>query len=402
MSELMNGNNGREHSRWRLLTTVSALALVSSACLLPAEADDSDKKPVLWIEVGGQLETTSELQKQFAPRFLTDPAPLPGAPYAGTLGTINTATGVLTDLHLPNVFVPVHPLDLQNPPKYSFGGEGKISLQPHGMDWVFSASVRYGRANGHKSVQRVVPVRGYVPHDKYWESLGLFNDTRTDYAESHLVLDFQAGKDVGLGLISSGTRSTVNFGVRFAQFVDRSGIRVNADPNIQAYKHISNGYTKYHFRFQTYDLRANTSRSFHGIGPSLSWSNTTPLIGERDGMELALDWGVNGALLFGRQKADVSHHTSHYDNMMFFGGGNNIKRFLQYYNFNATERSKRVTIPNLGVMAGLSANFPKAKVSLGYRADFFFGAMDMGIDTRQTQTMSFHGPFAKISIGLGG
>jgi hypothetical protein len=118
-------------------------------------------------------------------------------------------------------------------------------------------------------------------------------------------------------------------------------------------------------------------------------------------MELALDWGVNGSLLFGRQKADVSHHTSHYDNMLINKGSYNIKRFLQYYNFNSTERSKRVIVPNVGVMAGFSARFPNAKVSLGYRADFYFGAMDMGIDTRQTQTMSFHGPFAKISIGLG-
>jgi len=401
MSELINENGSSEHNRCRLLTTVSALAIVSAACLGSAEADNDSGRPVLWIELGGQLETTSELQKQFAPRFLTDPAPLPPAPYVGTLGTTNTATGIPWDLPLPNIFDPVHPLDLQRPPKYSFGGEGKISLQPHGTDWVFSASVRYGRATGHKSNQRVVPVRGYLPNDKYWESLGLFSDTRTDYSESHLVLDFQAGKDVGLGMLGHETKSRVNFGVRFAQFVDHSGVRVDADPNIRAYKTPGTKY-EYFFRFQTYDLRASTSRSFHGIGPSLSWSNSTPLVGEPDGMELALDWGVNGSVLFGRQKADVSHHTSHHDNMMIFAGGNNIKRFQQYYNFNATERSKRVIIPNVGAMAGLSANFPQAKISIGYRADFFFGAMDMGIDTRQTQTMSFHGPYATLSIGLGG
>jgi len=42
------------------------------------------------------------------------------------------------------------------------------------------------------------------------------------------------------------------------------------------------------------------------------------------------------------------------------------------------------------------------KVSLGYRADFFFGAADTGIDARKTSDLSFHGPFAKLSIGLGG
>ena len=65
-------------------------------------------------------------------------------------------------------------------------------------------------------------------------------------------------------------------------------------------------------------------------------------------------------------------------------------------------RSKSITVPNIGAFAGLSVNFPNAKVSLGYRADFFFGAMDAGIDARHSADMSFHGPFAKISVGLGG
>jgi hypothetical protein len=42
-----------------------------------------------------------------------------------------------------------------------------------------------------------------------------------------------------------------------------------------------------------------------------------------------------------------------------------------------------------------------AKVSLGYRADMFFGAIDGGIDTRKNENRGFYGPFASISIGLG-
>jgi hypothetical protein len=37
-----------------------------------------------------------------------------------------------------------------------------------------------------------------------------------------------------------------------------------------------------------------------------------------------------------------------------------------------------------------------------YRADFFFGAMDGGIDTAKKENVGFYGPFATISIGLGG
>jgi len=41
-------------------------------------------------------------------------------------------------------------------------------------------------------------------------------------------------------------------------------------------------------------------------------------------------------------------------------------------------------------------------VSFGYRADFFFGAVDEGIDARHTKNLGFDGPFTTISIGLGG
>ena len=73
-----------------------------------------------------------------------------------------------------------------------------------------------------------------------------------------------------------------------------------------------------------------------------------------------------------------------------------------YTNVTNPDRSRSVVVPNIGALAGLSFNFSNAKVSLGYRADFFFGAMDMGIDTRDTSNVVFHGPYASVSIGLGG
>ncbi len=66
------------------------------------------------------------------------------------------------------------------------------------------------------------------------------------------------------------------------------------------------------------------------------------------------------------------------------------------------ERSRSVTVPNIGAFAGFSVKYPNAKLSFGYRADFFFGAMDGGIDARKTYDRSFYGPYASISIGLGG
>ena len=41
-------------------------------------------------------------------------------------------------------------------------------------------------------------------------------------------------------------------------------------------------------------------------------------------------------------------------------------------------------------------------MSFGYRADFFFGAIDGGIDKRHSETLNMSGPFVTISFGLGG
>ena len=65
-------------------------------------------------------------------------------------------------------------------------------------------------------------------------------------------------------------------------------------------------------------------------------------------------------------------------------------------------RSRSVVVPNVGGFAGISVRYSDAKLSLGYRGDFFFGAMDGGIDARDARNRSFHGPFATVSIGLGG
>jgi hypothetical protein len=80
--------------------------------------------------------------------------------------------------------------------------------------------------------------------------------------------------------------------------------------------------------------------------------------------------------------------------------------YPQYYTKalppDGQNRSRSVVVPNVGGFLGFSLKFPNAKASLGYRADFFFHALDTGIDARQTGTVGFQGPFATISIGLGG
>jgi len=136
--------------------------------------------------------------------------------------------------------------------------------------------------------------------------------------------------------------------------------------------------------------------SVQALGPSLSMKNTTGLLGTVDDGQLALDWGMNAALLFGRQKMKLSHHSTigHFTAT--------IARSINAYAPVTRTRSRMVTIPNLGGFAGLSYRIQSAKFSAGYRADFFFGAKDSGLETRRTTDVGFHGPFATVSIGLGG
>lgn len=169
-----------------------------------------------------------------------------------------------------------------------------------------------------------------------------------------------------------------------------------ARPEVNIYQP---GFFAY-FSFHNYTMFANAEREFHGIGPSVSWNGSATLIGNADRGEATFDWGINGALLFGRQKAKTSHTSQGYYHPPTYYA------YLYYaktgpFDHHST-RSRSSVVPNFGAFAGLSVRKGAAKLSLGYRADFFFGAADTGIDAREKKTLGFYGPFATISIGLGG
>jgi hypothetical protein len=108
---------------------------------------------------------------------------------------------------------------------------------------------------------------------------------------------------------------------------------------------------------------------------------------------------LRGALLFGRQKADVHHQSTSRYQAINYGQ----QRITSYPDRSPDKhRSRSVTVPNIGAFAGLSYRIENFKISAGYRADFFFGAMDGGLDSRRTADEKFYGPFATVSIGLGG
>ena len=339
-----------------------------------AEAGDDTGQPNIWIELGGQLEQYNSTQEPFSAAFLLKPPP---------------------------AFETVTPLEAQKPPRFAIGGDAKLTFEPAGTDWVFSASVRYGRSNGDKTVQQMT-LYPSVQIGQWYHIEPLYEDnyatTKVKYDESHAVVDFQAGKDVGLGLFGRKGTSIFSLGVRYAQFASRTTVDIRNRPDLHVnYWATSNG-NKFPMKYyHAYHLAGQSARSFHAVGPSLSWDVSAPFAGNPESTEFTLDWGVKAAVLFGRQKAAVSHHTS----------GHYLKKYHHYYPTTPYQISpaprnsvRSVMIPNIGGFAGVSVKWPNAKVSLGYRADFFFGAVDGGIDTRALKTLGLNGPYASISVGL--
>jgi|SRR6185437_6821202 len=398
MSELVNACNKSTNFRWQLLATVSAIALIGAAHGIDrASAADGDADhPPVWIELGGQLSRLDESQVAFSP-------PVSAA--------------------RPSMFSPSQ--KLERLPLYSIDETGKISFEPDGSNWIFSASVRYGRSTGKKDVSQRTYPESNRPHYTFLGEYRIFSqpaaaarfaETNAQNGESHAVLDFQAGKDVGLGMFGGRDGSSVlNLGVRFAQFSTNSNIAVKSDPDFtRHYKyanipraHVTNEKVVTAQPYHSNAAAIRAARSFHGIGPSISWNASTPFAGNAKDGEFLFDLGATAALLFGRQKATIHHQsTSEYQT----GHGHRFYHFRPYYprvtlfqhSTNPPPRAHRVTVPNIGGFAGLSFRIANAKISAGYRADLFFHAMDGGIDTRKSENVGFYGPFASVSIGLGG
>jgi hypothetical protein len=124
-----------------------------------------------------------------------------------------------------------------------------------------------------------------------------------------------------------------------------------------------------------------------------------PIAGNVPDKEITLDWGANAAMLFGRQQAKTHHHTAgsyHYYSGLY------VRTAVLPPNAGHRTQSRSIIVPNLGGFAGLSFRYADAKISFGYRADMFFNAMDVGLDTRKSESVGFYGPFASVSVSIGG
>ncbi len=118
MSELANTSSRNKKFLWQLLSTVSTLVLIGTAsAATQANAAEDDARPTVWVELGGSLQRLDTSEEKYAPPFLfSEKRPDPET---------------------------VDPLSVGHLPRSAFGGEGKITFQPEGSSWNFSAAVRY-------------------------------------------------------------------------------------------------------------------------------------------------------------------------------------------------------------------------------------------------------------------
>lgn len=389
MSELIHKGRNDTGFRGSLLVGTSALAMTAYIVLTGQVRAEGEDQPTVWIELGGQLSQTQSAQDAYSPLFLTQ---------------------------TPSIFSSQQ--KFERPPKSSFDKTGAISFQPKGSNWLLSASVRYGRSSANKHVHQQTYPSSY-PFS--FGSVGFFNtvrplanrftDAKAKESETHAVVDFQVGRDVGLGLFGGGSSAVVGLGVRIAQFTSssRASFRLNPDWHF-SYKYATYPtYGAIHSKipagqpYHSFAGQITATRSFHGIGPSLSWKASTPIVGRAENTSIAFDWGVNAAVLFGRQKAHTHHQTTgRYHPASGFNPQPGLVTTYQGPPTPDHVRSRSVVVPNVGGFAGLSFRYAAARVSFGYRGDFFFGAMDGGIDAAKSYDRNFFGPYATISVGLGG
>lgn len=379
MSELMDLKYRPAGFRHTLLVSASALALLGYTEMGPiaCAAATGDDHPTIWIELGGQAERTDDAQSIFAPLFFDQAS-------SQDLGPM---------------------VDAQRPSRYAIGGEGRIVLIPDGHSWTLSVSARYGRSNSARHLhhetaglpEQFLTLGGNL-FLAYTPAVRVFGDGQASSRQSYLIADFQAGKDVGLGMFGAHGSSTVRAGVRIAQFTSKSDITLHARPRDHVATKYNPGYYRiYTIARHTYSATLHADRNSRAIGPSLSWDASLLIAGSDNGTEVTFDWGANAALLFGRQRAKVRHQTAG-TYVKGLASGNLVSNYT-HGPYNRT-RSRSITIPNVGGFAGFSLKVSNAKISLGYRADLFFGATDSGIDAHKTTDQKFYGPFATISMGL--
>jgi hypothetical protein len=394
MGETMKNtaNTTFERVRGRFLASASILSLVASAAGSTAAFSATATSPVT-LEFGWQVENG---------RYSGDQPGLPLGPEASQSGL--TA-----------------PLVEQLSPFHSNSLEGKATYRPDDSDWAFLASVRYGRSQRAGNISQAlapIPTTSFATYKFTYPYFPSSNKLRVkgvpvtrqqlnaDYSseESRLLIDFEVGKDVGIGLFGRNSTSFLAAGVRFAHFkMTRQTNNLQKTEGIhfqtsQFRTYTWPGYgTRRRELWDTLSANGSVAQNFTGLGPSVQWEASAELWHDPRGGGVSLDWGANAAILFGKQKKRAQHQSSTADQCF---GSHCPVAGAPLMSTGRSLTTRNITVPNIGGFAGVSLNYTNVEFGFGYRADLFMNAIDVGFDTRKSSNLLLHGPYAHMSIGL--
>lgn len=238
-------------------------------------------------------------------------------------------------------------------PRNGYDVAGKLTYQQAGSPMSYALGIRYGRTRD------AVHTFNYSYPSKYGGAYT--GSAEVHHRLSHVVVDFEVGKDVGLGM-GPGSVTTVGAGLRYAHFdaVTRGSFSTSS---------------KYGGLAGSFKL----SRRTDAFGPRIFIRSTTPIGSEG----FSFGWGAGGAVLFGKQKV-------HADLNLTYGSYSGP--------FGSLRRSKSQTIPTVDAYAQLNWHAPSSPITLsaGYRVDAYFKAVDGGVLDQRRIDMINHGPFVGL------
>ncbi|WP_136657863.1 Lpg1974 family pore-forming outer membrane protein [Nitratireductor sp. XY-223] len=286
----------RRELRIALLTTVSAVALV---ILVEGDTVAQDRKTSWWLEVGGMYDfwDASESNQYY--------------------------------------FSPGHMIK----PRDGFHISGEIGAYFGDTPWYASLGGKWGKTREQSA--------------SYSYSSFITTTAAVESREEHAVIDFEVGRDVGLGIlgIPEGTLKA-KAGIRYTNF------KGTEDGTFS-------GFTSGTIR---------NTRKFEGFGPRIGLEGSVPV---RDS-KFSVDFSAGGAILFGKQKTTLTNIYPTYA--------------------TSIARSENKTVPNVDAFLGISFNDANYSLSAGYSVDAYFGMVDSGYTTGMNSDRIFHGPTVKLKF----
>lgn len=315
--------------RMHLLTTASMVALAAAGTSSGALADTYS------VDIGGSwLQTQHDNTDYLNPEF-----------------------GNSSDPHFFNIA-----------PGKGFEANGTISWRPDDSDLIYSAGLTYGRTQEHHASRNGTFTTETFP--KYFDG-NAWNRT------SHTLIDFQVGRDFGIGMFGEHGSSVLSIGARYAKFSDTTHVAF-----------YSSKYNPVEHTTGTFSGVGRIHRVFTGIGPRLSWAASLPL-GDQTNGGFTVDWGVDVAALFGRSNASSTFSTGDHGS-----------------------QHHHPIVKNFDARLGMSYHFDGgAHVSFGYMFEKFGNVVDGGApeapdgngfyDYGKTDRISY-GPYVKLGYDFGG